>query len=306
MTTEKAQKQYKIAIIAIENNPFFAQVKVGYEAAKKDLEAAGATVDWINAGTEVNVESVGNAMNAAVVDQYDAIAALMPGDGICSYVKQAVAQGVLVAAYNGNATCAQESGVAFFHGQDLKAAGVTAGKLMCEATAGLASQDKPGAVGVETEAFAFQALEERRLGFLEGLKADCPYVTSVGDGVEYQGSTDRIASATRDFMTSTPNLVGIYLTGGNPQVAAQTVGAAKKSDAVKVIGFDFTTENVAEIKKGNLYAAIGQDPYGQSYDTLVWLYNGLVTKTAPSPDYFIPTEAVVGTKANIDQVTTAG
>jgi ribose transport system substrate-binding protein len=159
LSTTKPTKPVKIAIIAIENNPFFAQVKTGYVAVKPKIEAAGGTVDWINAGTDVTVDSVGDAINAAVVDGYDAIAALMPGDGICTYIRQANANGVLIAAYNGNASCAQSSGALFFHGQDLRAAGVQAGKLMCAATKGLASASKPGVVGVETESFRFQALE---------------------------------------------------------------------------------------------------------------------------------------------------
>jgi ribose transport system substrate-binding protein len=305
LSTTKPTKPVKIAIIAIENNPFFAQVKTGYDAVKPKIEAAGGTVDWINAGTDVTVDSVGGAMDAAVVDGYDAIAALMSGDGICAHIRQATAKGVLVAAYNGNASCAQSSGALFFHGQDLPAAGVHAGKLMCTATKGLASANKPGVVGVETESFTFQALEERRLGFLDGLKQYCPWVTQSGGGVEYRGLTDRVASATRDYLTSTKNLVGIYVTGGNPQVAAQTVASAGKTSTVRVIGFDFTAENVAQIKAGNMYAAIGQDPYGQSYDTIVWLYNALVDKRRPSPDYFIPTAAVVGTQANITTVSAA-
>ena len=305
LSTTKPTKPVKIAIIAIENNPFFAQVKTGYDAVKPKIEAAGGTVDWINAGTDVTVDSVGDAINAAAVDGYDAVAALMPGDGICTYIRRANAKGVLVAAYNGNASCAQSSGALFFHGQDLRAAGVQAGKLMCTATKNLASASKPAVVGVETESFTFQALEERRLGFLDGLKQNCPWVTQSGGGVEYQVSTDRVASATRDYMTSTKNLVGIYVTGGNPQVAAQTVASAGKTSTVKVIGFDFTAENVAQIKAGNMYAAIGQDPYGQSYDTIVWLYNALVDKQKPSPDYFIPTAAVVGTQANITTVSAA-
>jgi len=304
LSTTKPTKPVKIAIIAIENNPFFAQVRTGYDAVKPKIEAAGGTVDWINAGTDVTVDSVGDAINAAV-DGYDAIAALMPGDGICPYIRQANAKGVLVAAYNGNASCAQTSGAVFFHGQDLRAAGLLAGKLMCTATKDLASESKPGVVGVETESFTFEALEERRVGFLDGLKQNCPWVTQSGGGIEYRGSTDRVASATRDYMTSTNNLVGIYVTGGNPQVAAQTVASAGKTSTVKVIGFDFTAENVAQIKTGNMYAAIGQDPYGQSYDTIVWLYNALVDKQKPSPDYFIPTAAVVGTQDNITTVSTA-
>jgi len=305
LSTTKPTKPVKIAIIAIENNPFFAQVKTGYDAVKPKIEAAGGTVDWITAGTDVTVDNVGDAINAAVVDDYDAIAALMPGDGICPYIRQANAKGVLVAAYNGNASCAQSSGALFFHGQDLRAAGVQAGKLMCAATNDLASASRSGVVGVETESFSFQALEERRLGFLDGLEQNCPWVTQSGGGVEYQASTDRVASATRDYITSTKNLVGIYVTGGNPQVAAQTVASAGKTSTVKVIGFDFTAENVAQIKAGNMYAAIGQDPYGQSYDTIVWLYNALVDKQKPSPDYFIPTVAVVGTQANITTVSAA-
>jgi ABC-type sugar transport system substrate-binding protein len=62
---------------------------------------------------------------------------------------------------------------------------------------------------------------------------------------------------------------------------------------------------VAQIKAGNMYAAIGQDPYGQSYDTIVWLYNALVDKQKPSREYFIPTAAVVGTQANITTVSAA-
>ena len=195
LSTTKPTKPVKIAIIAIENNPFFAQVKTGYEAVKPKIEAAGGTVDWITAGTDVTVDSVGDAITAAVVGGYDAIAALMPGDGICTYIRQATAKGVLVAAYNGNASCAESSGALFFHGQDLAAAGVQAGRLMCTATNGLASASKPGVVGVETESFTFQALEERRLGFLDGLRQNCPWVTQSGGGVEYQGSTDRVASA---------------------------------------------------------------------------------------------------------------
>jgi len=299
LSTTKPAKPVKIAIIAIENNPFFAQVKTGYDAVKPKIEATGGTIDWITAGTDVTVDNVGAAINAAVSEGYDAIAALMPGDGICGYVRQATAKGVLVAAYNGNASCAQSAGAIFFHGQDLRAAGVQAGKLMCTATQDLAGPSKPGVVGIETESFTFQALEERRLGFLDGLRQNCPWVTQAGGGVEYQGSTDRVAAATTDYLNSANNLVGIYVTGGNPQVTAQTVASAGRTSTVKVIGFDLTAENVAQIKAGNMYAAIGQDPFGQSYDTAVWLYNALVDKQKPSPDYFIPTVSPVGTQANI-------
>jgi ribose transport system substrate-binding protein len=298
-----SKKKVKIAIIAIQNNPFFDQVRQGFDAVKPKLDAVGAQVDWLNAGTEVTVDSVGRAMSAAVAQKYDGIAALMPGDGICAYIRQAARAGVVVAAYGGDASCAQKSGSIFFHGQDTEQAGVEAGKLMCQGTKDLASQAHPGKVGILTESFSFQALENRRKGFVTSLKENCPWVTPVNDGVEYQASTDRVASATRDFMTAVKNLVAIYVTGGNPHVAALTVGQAGKADRVKVVGFDFTNENVKQIKDGNMYASIGQDPFGQSYDTVVWLYNAIITGNKPTPQYFVPTKAVVGTHDNINEVT---
>jgi hypothetical protein len=108
LSTAKSTKPAKIAIIAIENNPFFAQVKTGYDAVKPKIEAVGGTVDWINAVTDVTVDGVGDALNAAVVDGDDAVAALMPGDGICTHIRQANAKGVLVAADNSNASCAAQ------------------------------------------------------------------------------------------------------------------------------------------------------------------------------------------------------
>ena len=52
-----------IAIIAIQNNPFFDQVKKGFDAIEPILASRGVEVVWINAGTDVTVDSVGAAMD---------------------------------------------------------------------------------------------------------------------------------------------------------------------------------------------------------------------------------------------------
>ena len=83
------------------------------------------------------------------------------------------------------------------------------------------------------------------------------------------------------------------------------MGEQGLADSVKVVAFDFTDENVAEVKAGNLYALIGQDPFGQSYDSIMFLYNQLVTGQPPGDEYFIPTSADVATIANIDEAVAA-
>jgi ABC-type sugar transport system substrate-binding protein len=123
--------------------------------------------------------------------------------------------------------------------------------------------------------------------------------------VEDKADPLTIRTNVKNFVTSTPNLVGIYMTGGNPDVAANEICAQKKQASIKMVAFDFTTENAIAIKKGCLTAAIGQDPFGQSYDSIMYLYNWVVAHKKPSATYFIPTTAVVGTRANIDKVLVA-
>ena len=135
---------------------------------------------------------------------------------------------MLVAAYNGNAR-ARRLGNLFFHGQDLRAAGEEAGKADVRGDEDLASDSKPGCVGIETESFTFQALEERRLGFIDALKENCPWVTRPETGSNTRAR--RTAWPQRLVTTSRPPRTwsGIYVTGGNPQVAAQTVASAGRS-----------------------------------------------------------------------------
>jgi ribose transport system substrate-binding protein len=304
-TKVKPSKTVKIAVIGIVNNPFWAQVKLGADRAAAVLKARGAEVLFVDAGNQVTVPAVGNAIDAQVSSGVDAIASLVPGDGICTYIKKAVSKHVAFATINGDATCAKKAGALFFHGQDLYNAGVKAAQLMCKATASLASRSKPGEVGISTEQFAFQALELRRTGFIAGLKENCPWVTPVNQGVEDKADPVTIQTNVKNFVASTPHLVGIYMTGGNPYVGANEICAQKKQASIKMIAFDFTTENAVAIKKGCLTAAIGQDPFGQSYDSIMYLYNWVVAHRKPSAKYFIPTAAVVATRANIDKVLVA-
>jgi len=299
-TSVKPRTHLSIAVIGIVNNPFFLQVEAGYTRAAAVLKAlSGTKVTWVDAGSAVTTPALGTAIDAQVALGVNAILSDTSDNSLCTYIKYAVKHGVPFAAYNGNVACAQASGALFFHGQDLYAAGVKAGQLMCQATAHLASKTKPGKVGVSTESLSFQALVDRANGFVAGLKRYCPWVTATSPVVD-NADPATIQSNVRSFIASTPNLVGVYMTGGNPYVAANTICAAHKQNTVKFIGFDFTTENAAAIRTGCFTAAISQDPFGQAYDSVMYMYNYLVTGKRPAT-YFIPTKMSIATKANINQ-----
>jgi ribose transport system substrate-binding protein len=300
-------KHFNITMIAAANNPFADQVETGFNTAKAVLSAYGVTSTFIDAGADVTSQAVGTGIETAISQGANAIAAQLPDNQVCYYIKQATAHHIAFAGFNGDVSCAQQSGALFFHGQQFLTAGEQAAKLMCQATAGLASKSHPGKVGIATESFTFEALVERTQGFEDGLKQDCPWVTPINtEGVEYaDSSVQQLTSDTENFVSSTPNLVGIYVTGGNPFAASQEIGALHKQAKVKVVGFDLVPQNVTQIEKGYMYGTVTQDPFGQSYDTMVWLYNYLVTGKKPSSSYILPTQDMVVTKSNLASAVAA-
>ena len=53
---------------------------------------------------------------------------------------------------------------------------------------------------------------------------------------------------------------------------------------IKIICFDFIESTINYIKKGIISSSIGQDPFGQGYSPLVYLYNYIVAGQKPSSD----------------------
>jgi ABC-type sugar transport system substrate-binding protein len=74
---------------------------------------------------------------------------------------------------------------------------------------------------------------------------------------------------------------------------------------VKVVGFDLTSQVIAQIQNGNMYGTVTQDPFGQGYNTMIDLYNYLETGKKPSSSYIIATKDVVVTKSNLKQAVAA-
>ena len=290
----KPAKPLRIAMIAFQNNPFWFPVRDGVKKANEVLEPMGAKVDWIVAGDSLDVPTVNAAIKAAVADGYDAIGVVPLADGACPAIKQAADAGRLVATFIAEGKCSKDNGAIFFHGQDLYGAGKQMGEILKQIQG-----DKAGKVGVITGAFTVEAHELRRKGFLDAIKGS--NLTPVNEGVENQDQADKAASIARDFMASTPDLAAIYVTAGGPFGAAEEVAKAGKSDQVKVIGFDFTDEAVKAVREGKMYATIGQDPFGEGYETAIMLYNALVTGQKPA-EYFLPVKADVMTKDNVDAI----
>ena len=288
-------KAMKIAVLGLENNPFWIPVKEGTQKAAEELAPYGVTVDWIVPGDQHTAEVFGAAIDAAIAQEYDAIATIAGDSGVAPFIDKAVAAGIPVATFNSETNT--ENGRLFFVGADLYLQGQTAGKAMADAIGG------KGKVAIITGFFAVEAHELRRTGFVDYLKENNPDVEIVGE-VENTDKGDIAYTQAQDFMSANPDLAGIYVTAGGPFGAAAAVEDAGKTGQIKVISYDFVDETMQYVKKGVIYATLGQDPFAQGHDPAIRLFNYLVGDVMPECGKLV-TRADLVTQANIDQFWTA-
>ena len=292
---DKPAKPVKIAVLGLENNPFWIPVKAGAEKAGEELAALGSSVEWIVPGDQHTSEVFGQAMEAAIVKGYDGIATVAGDAGMVPFINKAVAAGIPVATFNSET--AEPNDRSFFVGADLYKQGEAAGKAMGESLGG------KGKVAIITGLFAVEAHELRRKGFEDTLKANYPGV-EILKAVENQDKADIAFAQANDFMTANPDLAGIYVTAGGPFGAAKAVEEAGKGGQIKMVSFDFVDETMEFVKKGVITGTIGQDPFAQGHDPAIRLYNQIVGGVK-APCVKLLTRSDFVTKENIDQYWTA-
>ena len=288
---KKSDKPIRIAVLGLENNPFWIPVKEGAQKAAEELKDFNGTVDWIVPGGQHTGDVFNTGIESAIIQEYDAIATIAGDSGVVPYINKAVEAGIPVATFNSETEV--ENKRLFFVGADLYKQGETAGKAMAEVL------ENKGEVAVITGLFAVEAHELRRKGFLDTLKAIAPDIKVVAQ-VENQDKGDIAYTQTQDFMTAHPNLSGIYVTAGGPFGAAAAVDDAGKAGKIKIVSYDFVDETMEYVQKGVITGTIGQDPFAQGHDPAIRLFNYIVAGEVP-PAGRLLTRADFVTKDNIDQ-----
>lgn len=285
------EEPLRIAVLGLENNPFWIPVKEGTMQAAEELEPYNTTVEWIVPGDQHTADVFGKAIESAIAQEYDAIATIAGDAGVAPYIDRAVEAGIPVATFNSETE--KENQRLFFVGADLYKQGVAAGEAMAEAING------EGKVGIITGFFAVEAHELRRQGFVDTMEANYPDVEIVGE-VENQDKADIAYNQAQDFMSAHPDLAGIYVTAGGPFGAAAAVEDAGKMGEVQAVSFDFVEETMEFVQKGVIYGTIGQDPFAQGHDPAIRLYNYLVGGEVPECGRLV-TRADLVTQENIDE-----
>jgi ABC-type sugar transport system substrate-binding protein len=266
-------KRFRIAFLGYISNPAIAVTFSGCEAAKAEL-ADLADVDCITVSEALDVEQMIAAMEDVITKEYDGALLLALNDGLNPVIEEAIAAGVNVATYLTEGENTWQTQRTFYLAQDLYGAGKTMGELMCEELGG------QGKVGIITGYFGVTSHELRRMGFEDALGEKCPAVEIVGR-FENLDKGDVAYTLTKDLLTANPDLGGVYVTAGGPFGAGQAILEEGLTDQVTVLSFDFVPETVELIKQGAIKATIGQDLWGQGHDSIIILYNFLVTGELP-------------------------
>jgi ribose transport system substrate-binding protein len=285
-------EKIKIAFLAMETNPWWTPVKEGVMEARDILKDFNTDVDWIVAGDRHTADVFGIAVEAAIAQNYDGVACLAGDEGMIPFIQKAVKANVAVATYNSETN--KESPRVFFVGADNYKQGRECGEKMAQLIGGM------GKVAIITGFFAVEAHELRRKGFKDVMAEKYPDIKIVGE-VENVDLADIAYTQAMDFMSSFPDLSGIYITASGQFGAANAVKNSGKKGSVKVVCHDFLPETVGLVREGVIQGLIDQSTKLQGRDVVIRLYNYIAGGIVP-PFGKLLLDTPMATPANIDQI----
>lgn len=285
-------EKIRIAFLAMETNPWWTPVKEGVMEARDILKDFNTDVDWIVAGDRHTADVFGIAVEAAIAQNYDGIACLAGDEGMIPFIQKAFKANVAVATYNSETN--KESPRVFFVGADNYKQGRECGEKMAQLIGG------KGTVAIITGFFAVEAHELRRKGFKDVIAEKYPDIKIVGE-VENVDLADIAYTQAMDFMSSFPDLSGIYITASGQFGAANAVKDSGKKGSVKVVCHDFLPETVGLVREGVIQGLIDQSTKLQGRDVVIRLYNYIAGGIVP-PFGKLLLDTPMATPGNIDQI----
>jgi diguanylate cyclase (GGDEF)-like protein len=103
-------RHLRIAVLGLDDTPFWEPVRAGALAARQELAACNASVDWIvpeGPHRDFDVALRGPAVDGLVAEGYDAIATVLYDLSLVPYLNRAVDRGVVVSTFNSEASSLQ-------------------------------------------------------------------------------------------------------------------------------------------------------------------------------------------------------
>lgn len=262
---DRPSKKVKIGIYCILDNDFWHAVRRGIIYAKNELEALGAEVRYIPFENWDMVADLPTEFKKMQDEDFDGYICpgFMTDRGADLNHARALGKKVFVFNCDSPDTGCRD---AVFQ-PDTFDAGITAAKEMGKAL------ENDGRIIILCGDEDILVNKIRKEGFLsqisrmKGMK--------VLDTVYIEDNEDDTYAKAVEAINRYPDANGIYITTGTPLAAARAIEESGRK--ISLIVFDHSQEIFKYIRKGIIKAAIGQDPFGQGHDPIIYMYNCIVT-----------------------------
>ncbi|HEX9062014.1 MAG TPA: substrate-binding domain-containing protein, partial [Clostridia bacterium] len=270
---EVSKKRLNIAFISPLDHEFWVRVKQGVIYAGKELAEKNAAIEYIGFNPSNNDKLV-NAITECINKGVDGI--VVPGfiEGLVPLIDKASQKNIPVMIFNCNLSLPSKK-TAYF-GPNVNEAGTLAADFMIEAL------DGKGNIAIFRGPLDDIVHRVRTEKIKERLK-NKRKVKLVAE-IEFINNSDVLYNAVKGFLSQNKDLDGIITTGGDIFAVAKAIRELNMVGKTRIVCFDFDKEYFGLIEEGIIYAAIGQDPFGQGHDPVIYLYNYLVTNEKPESE----------------------
>lgn len=282
-------KTLNIALIT-PGDPLWNEVKEGANSFLAEMGNHVVNINWHETSVhdpKREIEILESVLDSGV----DGIG-IAPADPqkLTGLIDKAVRKHIAVVTLN---TDAPDSKRLCFVGQDTIVAGRIGGELMGKFLKGT------GKVVIITAFKNVLAHRNRLSSFRMVMEERYPGI-DIEEVYENHDNEEEAYRQIKGFLSQSRKIDGVYLTTGNgPAGVARALTEAGLEGQVCVVCFDMFPETVKLLKRGEVHATIGQDPFYQGYQTVKILYD-YVIEHKESLNRVIHTKIDIGLRENID------
>lgn len=271
---ELPTKQVKIAVVCPFGHEFWYDIKDGVLFAKKELAENNTIVDFYPI-EDLSEKNYKNAVEKCINDKYDGIALVGYFEELAQLVDKAVDKGIPVITFNSEYET--KSKRMTFVGQNAYQSGVVSAEALMK------KMGSKGKILVVTSDLSITNHELRRAGFNKTIATNKNI--SIVDVLEVHDNNEEAYKKVKAYMQKDSDIDGIFLVAGGQIGTARVVEEMKRVGKTKIVLYDFMKDILEYIKKGVVTCAIGQDPFRQGHDPVIYLYNYIVKRQAPPSDH---------------------
>lgn len=275
-----SSKRLKIVMLSPLDHPFWHSVRQGALYAQNELKSKNVDVEYI--GFEAVDGHFTETLKEKIENGCDGI--ILPGFmyNIEDYVAVANKKNIEVMAFN----CDFKEGTKrlSYFGPNVKASALLAGELLTTAING------EGQVAMIHWGLETSINKIRRDHILETIKKKkkVKYVAEIESDVK----EEVMYKNTKDLLKKYPELKGLIIVTGGVAGSARAIEELGRIGKTKIICFDYDQQILDFVRKGIVFTAMGQDPFGQGHDPIISLFNYFVTGIKPDNIMYTRNEVI--------------